>query len=162
MPLKLTSLFFDKEHIIALIGEANARQLDKTTAHLKVVAQRSMRYSASRTYSAPGEPPRAHRATGAKVRKFLFNYYDPSTKSAVVGPEKLSNVRGKDVPRTLEKGGSSEVQTREVIRKTRGLFVGVLVQSHTARIAARPYMGPALQQELPLIPDRWLNSIQGP
>lgn len=82
--------------------------------------------------SRPGEPPRNQ--TG-KLRDNIFFWYDPDERSVSIGPGLFQ--RNRDVPGLLEHGG------------------------HTRRgvLAARPYMGPALKEELPKLPALWHNSV---
>lgn len=70
--------------------------------------------------SEPGQPPRSR--TGL-LKKFIFFAFDPKTRSVVIGPARLTKVRG-DVPNVLEYGGTSDGST----------------------IAPRPFMRPAEQE----------------
>ena len=169
MPIKVSNFFFDKPHVIALIGKANADKLGLTGSHIKRTAQESMRYTVKKSSSA-GQPPRAHQKTGALIRKRLFNWYDTSTKSMVIGSEKLSSTRtsrfGVTLPEVLEKGGQTTNLSPKKYHVRSGGFVDYKNPlprvRYPATVAARPYMGPALAKEIPLIPDRWKNSIKGP
>jgi len=64
--------------------------------------------------SKPGAPPHAYGKS--QLKKFLFFKYDPSTRSVVIGPEKLGH-RDVSVPQVLEKGGSGRIRnTRRIPR----------------------------------------------
>lgn len=93
--------------------------------------------------SKPGEPPRSI----TKRLKSLISFgYQQSTQSVVVGAEKTST-KGTDVLRILEEGGTSS----NTGRRNKG---------NRARVQARPYMGPALRENLPQLPQMWRDAIK--
>jgi hypothetical protein len=112
--------------------------------------------------SKPGEPPR--KQTGI-LRQFVFFAYDPSEKSVIIGPAKTNQiffdqagkpVRG-TVPEVLEYGGQITILETELspgnwqradLRSRRRLAERPS-RLRTVNIAARPYMGPAFDAELP-------------
>lgn len=93
--------------------------------------------------SEEGEPPRYIEKT---LRKLLLFAYQPKTRGVVVGPERF-RTKARDVPRILEEGGVSKYTwgPKKGQRKT---------------IKARPYMGPALKQNLPKLPAMWRDAIK--
>ena len=95
--------------------------------------------------SRPGQPPFAHE--GSLRRMVLFGY-DPRTESVVVGPV---GFRQGNAPSVLEFGGRATVVRRRGGKRTK----------QTVRIAARPYMRPALEKEAPNLPNVWRNSVRG-
>jgi hypothetical protein len=96
--------------------------------------------------SAPGSPPLPH--TGLLVKNIFFGY-DVSKRSAVIGPVPLSGGTLESLA-ALEYGGTSRITTR---RKGKRTIV-------SAKIAARPFMHPALQKELPKLPAMWRDSVK--
>lgn len=92
-------------------------------------------YAASR----PGDPP--HSRTGL-LKRFLIYDWDASTESVVIGPRRLTR-RTRDVPKVLEYGGVSQLRGGRLLK-----------------IAARPYMHPALKENLHLIPKQWRNRVR--
>lgn len=120
----------------------------------------------NRPVSNPGEPPR--RQTGI-LRQFVFFAYDPREKAVVIGPAKTNQVffdrmgqpvRG-TVPEVLEYGGQITILEalydvpgkgptwlRADLRSKRRL-TELQKRMRTATIAARPYMRPAFDKELP-------------
>jgi hypothetical protein len=143
---KITTLFFDSAKVIRAVGKAQAMALSKGGAIVKGFASRLLRYRKKK--SAPGQPPSMH---GGQVKKFLFFGYDPGSGSVVIGPEKLGT-RATPVPSVLEFGGS----TKHMRRRRRGGRAAVV-----SKVAPRPYMGPALEQAAPLLPEPWANSVRG-
>jgi hypothetical protein len=133
-------MFFDRKKVMDAMDRQSHAALSKSGAFIKRRAQTSMR---KRKRSARvGEPPSVHVGL---LRKQLFNYWDARTKSMVIGPIKIT-AKGTDVPRKLETGG-------ETTTVKKGQRVRVHVGKH-------PYMGPALQKELPIIPSRWSGSLE--
>jgi hypothetical protein len=114
--------------------------------------------------SAPGTPPHTHTpyagdpASFVGFRRNLWNFYDPSSHSAVVGP----SAKGRALPFLHEFGGTVALRTQVWIprysRSMRRPIIrtvgdsGVMrptpgwetMRTDTARYPARPYMRPAL------------------
>lgn len=164
-------LFFDSDKVKSLTDAATRRNLGKSGGEVRKIARRSMRKARMKSRgdmtereirvfdlrvaqwkltkqgprpkrplaaSKPGEPPRVRRGD---IKQQLFYVYDPSSKSVVVGPAKLSRATG--APATLEFGGS-----------TRGSF------GKTVTVAKRPYMQPALAVARPKMSELWKNSVR--
>lgn len=92
--------------------------------------------------SNPGQPPRSHLGS---LKRFLFFAYDREGNSVVIGPARLNGVSGgPDALEALEEGGRSKNAKGKAIR-----------------VAARPFMGPALATERPKLPAMWANSVKG-
>lgn len=173
--VKFQSGFFDRAKVIKSLKPRERAVMSKFGAFVRTKAQSSMlRHVVRRGFgvkskvtnregvSAPGEPPYVH--DGALV-KFLFFAYDGETHSVVVGPAATNQkffdnnrrpVTG-TVPGILERGGSITLFERQRsdgtwvradLRSPRRLH-GVPVRYRTIRIAARPYMKPAMLAELP-------------
>jgi hypothetical protein len=124
MSLK-SRLFFDRGPVVAAVDKAGQRALSRQAARLRLTAQRSMRYVSApksgkpRKVSSPGQPPRAVRPH-PWLRKHLYYSWDPSTKSAVVGPALFGPASG--APHTQEFGG--RVTIRNPRRKRRQVGAG--------------------------------------
>lgn len=138
---KAKSLFFDSKKVIKAVDRATRQVLSKFGAFVRRTAKTSIRKR--RAISRPGQPPSSH--TGL-LRRFIFFSFDRLRRSVVIGPTRLNrkNPYGpRRVPELLEHGG-------DVARPPRG---------RTVSYAARPYMGPALLEELPGLPAMWRNSV---
>lgn len=155
---KFKDFFIDRAKVLKKIGEARAKSLMRGGGRIRITAQRSMRYRENGA-SRPGDPPFAHKKTGALLRKLLFFIYDDQSDSVVVGPVVA---RKGEAPRLNEFGG--------VIRNPRTRFITGNRGAPRTRIPAgafityppRPFMSPALEKQLPRLPKDWANSVQGP
>lgn len=90
--------------------------------------------------SRPGEPPLSQ--TGTLKRGVLFGVNEQEL-SVAIGPALLPGHAGARALEALEVGGPTPTAQGAVIT-----------------VKARPFMGPAFQQELPRAADLWANSIQ--
>lgn len=112
--------FFDRRPVVAAVERAGQRALVRTVGKLRLIAQRSMRYVSvpksgkPRQVAPPGQPPRAVRPH-PWLRRHLYYTWDPSTKSAVVGPALFGP--GTGAPKVQEFGG--RVTIRNPRRKHR-------------------------------------------
>ena len=131
--------------------------------------------------STPGQPPHSHAGT---LRRLLWYDYDPSGDgAAVVGPAKSNQVffgvdgkpvRG-TVPNVLEFGGEIrilEVQTsgppgtsapwhwRRADLRSKRRLAGKPKRLRKVKIAARPYMEPALDKSKRLLPGFWAGAVR--
>lgn len=165
--------FFDRKAVIEAVGRAAAKVIGEYGRRVRKRAQASLQYAEGP--SAPGSPPHAHRSrqiarrsrktgqvklskrTGKALkrsvsflREFLFYQYDPSTKSVVVGPERLATTIDPAALPALEYGGSARIRSgspnEPVIR--------------TANIPARPFMRPADAAERPGLMNLWKDSVR--
>ena len=144
--IQFKKMFFDSKQVVAATDKAARTVLSKIGAYIRREAKSSIRPGGKKgKTSLPGEPPRSQ--TGL-LKRFLFFGYDTSSQSVVVGPAKLGGIKGKDAPHTLEYGGSTEA-TSFYTKNTKRVT-----------IAARPYMTPALNKNLPKLPAMWANSIK--
>src|SRR6185312_5215326 len=124
---KLDGLFFDSRPVIDAMDRKERASLSRIGAFIRTAARSLMRRR--KRYSRPGEPPSVHEGS---LKNKLFFSYDPRTKSVVVGPAKYKQG---DIPRLLEEGGDESV-----------VHKGVMERIH---IEPRPFMQPALKQEMP-------------
>lgn len=142
-------LFFDRQIVMDAVGRANAKNLSKAGSFIRTSARSSLRRRKST--SPPGEPPSVHSKDRVATLKNIWFVFDPANRSVVVGPLKLngSKLEGSDrktVPSLHELGGVAVLKSKK--RKRR------------ARYAARPFMGPAMQRELPKFQGLWANSVK--
>jgi hypothetical protein len=133
---EIINLFFDKQAVRDKVDVGTRRVLSKFGAFVRRTARRSIR--PRKRISNPGAPPSSHLGL---LKKFIFFGYEPTARSVVIGPVRLSqNGRG-EAPALLEHGGTGKIGKRR------------------ARYRPRPFMGPAFQKELPKLPAMWRDSI---
>ena len=164
-----TVTFFDDKRVLAAASKAQRTSLVRSGAFIRTVARRSMKKGRMlrpdemdpsqrrawetrvaiarrqgkpkpqrpRKSSAPGSPP--HVRSGQLKRRLFFGW-DTAARSVVVGPAKYK--RG-IAPSVLEYGGT------------------VKYRKKSYRVEPRPYMKPALHEEIKRMPRRWRNSIKG-
>jgi len=137
-------VFFDRKAVRSAVDRSARRVLSRFGAFVRRAARSSIRKR--KRASAPGEPPSSH--TGL-LRRFIFFGYDAGKRSVVIGPARLNQKVG-DAPAALEHGGVSTVV--EGLRGKR--------RKRKIKIAARPYMGPAFEQERPKLAAMWRDSVK--
>lgn len=153
--------FFDRKAVTSAVDSATRRVLSKFGAYVRQTAKRSIKRPRRKTlaemspievarYRASGRKPAAPSAPGTPprnqyglLRQFMLFWYSPRERSVTIGPAKLPGKHG-DVPGVLEHGGTTVNRRGKVVY-----------------IAARPYMGPALEKELPKLEPMWRNSVKG-
>jgi hypothetical protein len=172
---KVKDMFFDKPAVIAALDEESRKALSKAGAYIRTSARRSMRPPRIRPYRAvlakleagrpfrtlsaadkrafygssePGQPPNVHEGS---LKRMLYFGYDRNSRSVVVGPSIHTGKRGA-APSVLEYGGNATV----VRRKKGGGRKRKRVQ-----VKARPYMEPALRDNLAVIPKQFSGSLGG-
>jgi len=134
-------MFFDRTSIQNKVDTATRKRLSQFGAYVRQTARRSLRKR--KRSSRPGQPPSSH--TGL-LKQFILFGYDSNRQSVVIGPVALAR-KSSGVPEVLEYGGKVTIQWG----KTKG---------KTVTIEARPYMGPAFDQELDRVTSLWANSIR--
>jgi len=147
--------FFNPGLITDRLDKINRRAMIRAGSFIRKRARSSIRRR--KKPSEPGKPPNTHsRNRKASLRNIWFAY-DQHRETLVVGPGKISegqpdfvNWRG-TVPEVLEYGGTGVTvpypgPNRQYKRKLkrRGKRSPVV----RARMEARPYMRPALEQEI--------------
>ena len=142
--MRIKSLFFDRPKVQRAMDRAKRRSLSRAGAFIRQRARTSIRKR--KRQSRPGQPPSSH--TGL-LRRFILFGYDRRSDSVVVGPVGFRRSRA---PTVLEFGGRTTVEARRR---------GGRRQNRTVRIAARPYMRPALEKERSQLPAVWRNSVRG-
>lgn len=143
LDLRIKQMFFDRPKVKRAVDAARRRVLSKAGAFIRQTARTSIRKR--KGTSKPGQPPHSHVGL---LRRFILFGYDKQSGSVVIGPVAF---RTSAAPRVLERGG-----TTTVTRRTRGKRT-----ERRVRIAARPYMQPALEMERPKLPELWRNSVRG-
>jgi hypothetical protein len=136
---KAQANFFDSPKVLKALDRATRKALSKFGAFVRRRAQTSIRKR--KKVSDPGQPPSGH--TGFLRRSILFSY-DAARKSVVIGP--TGGGPSPAAPRLLEHGGTGDVKTKK--GTARGTY------------RARPFMGPALQAELPGLAGMWKDSVK--
>jgi len=137
-------MFFDSPKVLRAADRATRTSLSKAGAFVRTAARSSIRKR--KRVSEPGQPPSSH--TGLLRRGIMFGY-EASRKTVVIGPRRLGGKIGQ-APDALEHGGTSVVVSG--LRAKR--------KKRIVRIAARPFMGPAMAQEAPKFAGLWANSVR--
>lgn len=141
--MRITALFLDRAKVQRAVDKGRLRALSKGGAFVRQAARTSIR---KRKGSAPpGKPPHSHEGS---LRRLILFGYDRSTDSVVVGPVGFNK---STAPNVLEFGGRTVIT-----RRVRGRLVRQRV-----KIAARPFMLPALEREAPKLPGAFKNSVRG-
>jgi hypothetical protein len=142
--------FFDRQIVIDAVGRASAKNLSQAVSFIRRSARSSLRRR--KKVSPPGQPPSVHTQDRVATLKNIWFVFDPAQRSVVVGPLKLNGSRlegsnRQTVPSLHELGGTAVVGGRRK-RKRR------------AKYASRPFMGPAMERELPKFAGLWANSVK--
>ncbi len=138
------SMFFDSRKVLSSTDKTKRRILSKFGAYVRRTARSSIRKR--KKVSPPGKPPTNR--TGF-LKRFIYFGYDTAHQSVVIGPVRLNSKVG-DAPQALELGGKSTVVSG--LKKKR--------KKKTISIAARPFIRPAMEKELPKLPQMWRGSIK--
>ncbi len=170
---KIVDQFFDRAPVQRAVDRAKKRELSRAGSFVRRTARRSIRPAGKRaikakkknrggsrndpTISRPGQPPRMHTAGARNLKTILFGY-EQSRQSVVVGPVKFPR-SGNNVPELMEHGGVGKVRVlrRNQRKRKRGRVRTRLV---AVRYRPRPFMNPALRQELPKFPALFRNSVR--
>lgn len=163
------NFFFDRPLVMRAVDAARKRVLSKFGAFIRRTAKGLIRKR--KKSSPPGKPPSSH--TGV-LREFIYFAFDPAVDSVVIGPAKTNQVFFADsgrpvtgtVPSVLEFGGHvnqldwfvpSLGWRRADLRRVRRS--GRKTRMRKIEIAARPFMQPALEENLPKFPSLWSESV---
>ncbi len=168
--------FFDRTSVIRAVGKARAKIMSKAGAYIRYTAHASIRkapkasggpqgrdveghflkVARKTTASAPGSPP--YSRTGL-LKKHIAFAYDRTTQTEVIGPTLINKPTG--APETLEYGGEATVEEARVVSGPKyGNRTQKITTARKIKVAARPYMGPALKAEAPNFADLWRNSVR--
>ncbi|MCL4199681.1 MAG: hypothetical protein KJZ69_19460 [Phycisphaerales bacterium] len=143
LDLRIKQMFFDRPKVKRAVDAARRKVLSKAGAFIRQTARTSIRKR--KCTRKPGAPPHSHVGL---LRRFILFGYDRQSDSVVVGPV---GFKASTAPRVLERGGTTTVTRRKRGKRT----------DRRVRIAARPYMQPALEKERPKLPELWRNSVRG-
>lgn len=159
--------FFDRGLVMATVGRARAGWMGKAGAFIRRTARFLIR--ARGRVSRPGEAPTSH--TGL-LREHIYFALDPNRRSLVVGPLRFNQLSlngagfvSGAVPRVLEHGGEIGVVEEQL---SGGLWVRKDLRSRRRQrptrvrrvtIAPRPFMGPALAQNMDKIVQFWRGAV---
>lgn len=157
-------LFFDRRAVTDPAEKAKLRNLSKFGSFVMTSARQSIKDRPGA--SPPGTPPHAHtafvvaqpgltKAGKPKKRKKFYPFkasilfgYDAARDTTVVGPQfRSGSRRNPTVPQSLEFGGSASIQSRG--------------KTVSARFRPRPFMGPALEKNVPKFAGMFRSSISG-
>jgi hypothetical protein len=142
IPGGVKNSFFDTKKVQKYADRKSRRMLAIFGYRVRRSARQKIRKRKST--SAPGKPPTDQ--TG-RLKRSIFFYYDHLRQSVVIGPVVLPN--STMAQETLEHGGAVQMKSRPSFRKRRG------AGRKKTKIEARPYMGPAWNQELPGLDELW-------
>ena len=140
-------MFFDARPVRKAVDRATRAVLSKAGAFVRRSARQLIRRR--KRPARPGEPPSSHKG---HLRRLIFFGYEPQQRTVVIGPALLggrSPYGPQTVPEVLEEGGT--VTTRDPGRD------GERVRRN---YRGNPFMGPAMEQELPNFPDLWRDSVR--
>ncbi|HRQ11533.1 MAG TPA: hypothetical protein PLG36_10955 [Trueperaceae bacterium] len=140
--MRVKDMFFDRHVVMRAMDSGKRKVLSQAGAYIRTTARTSIRKR--KGTAPPGKPPHSHEGS---LRKLILFGYDRTSDSVVVGP--VGFVKS-TTPRALEHGGETLVHQRR----------GGRLVSRKVRIAARPFMAPALEKERPKLPLLWRNSIR--
>jgi hypothetical protein len=140
--MRIKDMFFDRHVVMRAMDSAKRKVLSQAGAFIRTAAKSSIRKR--KGTAPPGKPPNSHEGS---LRKLILFGYDRASDSVVIGPVGFAR---STAPKALEHGGETVVHSR---RKGR-------LVSRKVKIAARPFMAPALEKERPKLPLLWRNSIR--
>ncbi len=130
-------MFFDRAKIKKKVDVRTRKVLSKFGAFVRQTSRKSIRKR--KGTSKPGRPPFSH--TGV-LKRFIYFGYDSDRRSVVIGPVIAPGKLGK-APAALEHGGKVSLPT-----------------GNKTEIAPRPFMQPAFEKEIKLVPKIWADSIK--
>lgn len=136
----IKSTFFDRKAVTSKTDAATRKVLSRFGAFVRTAARSSIRKR--KKPSPAGSPPSSHVGL---LKKLIYFGYDQSSKSVVIGPERLNSGKGQ-APALLEYGGTTTIKSGDKRRR--------------AVYRARPFMGPAMEKEQPKLPAMWAGSVK--
>lgn len=145
LTFRAKEMSFDRQKVQNAAGRMHARALSRAGAFVRRTARQSMRKR--RGPSRPGTPPSVHQGD---LKRFLWFAYEPTRTTVVIGPVGFAR---STVPLLLETGGFVTVYKWKTVNGRR------LRVPERRRLAARPYMGPALRANLSVIPQQYRGAL---
>lgn len=151
------SNFFDRAAVIKAVDKATRAALSKLGAYIRTRAKSSIKEPGKKVRKAafaaglagptskPGNPPFSHTKL---LKRFIFHVYDGQRRSVVIGPALLNGTEDPNALSALEHGGASSMIDWKTGKRRR------------IQVKARPFMGPALEAELPNFPQFFRNQVR--
>ncbi len=150
--MRIKKMFFDSKPVMKALNTAARKVLSKFGAFIRTSARSSIR--PAKGPSKPGSPPHGH---GAQLlKKFIYFGFDTSTRSVVIGPERLGGEDKGEAPSVLEHGGRAVMKGYPLSATDRRKYP----RGKKIIIQKRPYMNPALEKNIDLLPPMWRNSVK--
>jgi len=137
---KAKNFFFDRAAVQNMMDAKTAKALSRAGAFIRQRARTSIR--SRKKISQPGQPPSSH---VGDLKRLIWFAYEPTSQSVVIGPMRFKQG---EAPNLLEFGGQATRQRRGGAK-------------HIAVYRPRPFMGPAMEKELPQLPSYWAKSVKG-
>lgn len=162
---RLRDHHFGRDQLDKAIAKSRRSNLIRAGAFVRTAARRSIRPAPKppranpkqrrakgrrrNVSSRPGQPPRQHTAAGQNLKLILFAW-EEARKSVVVGPVLFKSSAGVRITEVLEHGGRSYTRPNPRAKS----------RKRATRVAARPFMRPALASEAPKFPNLFANSVK--
>ncbi len=143
--MTVKKMFFDRKAVTRRVDKATRRVLSRFGAFVRTAARSKIR--TRKAVSTPGNPPSSHLGL---LKRFIYFGYDPARETVVIGPMPLHGRGYGNALEALEYGGTFTRYTGGRRRKRR----------YRAKYKARPFMGPAFEQEKPKLPQMWRDSVK--
>lgn len=155
--------FFNSAEVIRKLEKGKRRAFSKCGAFVRTVAKSSIKYRTKP--SSPGQPPSARRGSMTRshtnkktgvtktrsvspLKELIFFAWDESKEAMVIGPARKKTNRPKYlVPHALEVGATVQKRLSGTLRPV--------------KIAARPFMRPALDSQMPKFADTFKDILGG-
>jgi len=155
--------FFDRVKVEKAVEKVRIRNLSKCGAFVRTRGRSLLRRRKKPSF--PGQPPSVHsKDKFASLKNILFGY-DPATRGVIVGPVAVNGNRD-NVPQLMEKGGTARRRAKYVPQKTKTgkkrktLEIKKLRNARTVHYEQRPFMAPALRQEMKHFAKVWKNTVK--
>lgn len=156
--------FFDRAAVMSYLDKKTLRAFSKFGAYVRTNAARRIRKR--KRPSRAGESPTNQ--TGW-LRRWIMFFYDASRRSVVIGPLRTNqrNVTASDgtpAPGVLEHGGDLKIVEIQkfpggpwsrIDARSRRRNAGKPIRNRLAKVAARPFMQPAFDQERTKLAQLW-------
>ena len=143
--------FFDAEKVKRHIEAAERRVLSRFGAFVRQTAVQD-KLRNRKDVSRAGRPPSVHTTPGLRLVLFAYDFHKGSV---VIGPVRFhgrSDYGPITIPELMEHGGTVSARARRAGGRGR--------DTRMHRYAARPFMGPAYEENLPKLPAMWRDSVR--
>ena len=169
--LKKSKAPLDAGGIVRAVQKAKPSVAMRQGFLVRKIARNSLRRS--KKPSMPGNPPHVHAGKDQKNLKDI--HFAADGDEVVIGPMKFNQVFFKGdrkpvsgtVPGTLERGG--EIGILEVFKykrwqradlRSKRRLAELPLRLRMAKIAARPFMAPALKKSIPMLAKAWAGKVR--